>query len=119
MLLRINERAFVPLHLHQRERVLVEVAEHYTGLAEKLRHEDLPYGTSWRDVEAYRARLVQEQQYQWVNFREQVGHQFFFSVLLLVWATGWGAESLRTGLLMKHDHLRHVVLVLVRPGGAG
>mmetsp|Transcript_8919 Transcript_8919/g.19023 ORF Transcript_8919/g.19023 Transcript_8919/m.19023 type:complete len:282 (-) Transcript_8919:609-1454(-) len=56
---------------HERERVIQEVAEHHLGLASNFRKEELPYGTAWRDVELYRAKLVASKDYQWVNFREQ------------------------------------------------
>lgn len=56
---------------NERERVIQEASEHYTQMATMLRHEVMPYGTAWRDIEAYRARLVSDKQYQWVNFRQQ------------------------------------------------
>jgi hypothetical protein len=58
---------FVP----QRDRVITEAAEHYLSLAARLAREELPIGTSWRDVETYREKLVANKEYQWVNFREQ------------------------------------------------
>lgn len=55
----------------ERDRVIVESAEHYLTLAKRLHHEELPNGTAWRDVEAYREKLVATKEYEWVNFREQ------------------------------------------------
>lgn len=57
--------------MSQRERVIQEAAEFYRGLAENFKREELPYGTAWREVEAYRAKLVASKQYEWINFREQ------------------------------------------------
>ena len=55
----------------QRDRVIVEAAEHYLALAQRLQREELPVGTAWRDVEAYREKLVANKEYTWINFREQ------------------------------------------------
>lgn len=59
------------LTAYEKERVIQESAEHYIELADHLKSEQLPYGTQWRDVEAYREKLVATKEYQWVNFREQ------------------------------------------------
>jgi len=56
---------------HERERVIMDSAEHYVALANMLRVEQLPVGTGWRAVEAYREKQVASKEYQWVNFREQ------------------------------------------------
>ena len=56
---------------HERERVTMEAAEYYYDMADAFRREELPYGTAWRDVEAFRTKLVNSKDYQWVNFREQ------------------------------------------------
>lgn len=50
---------------------MVDSVEHYLNLAERFKGEQLPYGTQWREVEAYREKLVAAKEYQWVNFREQ------------------------------------------------
>lgn len=55
----------------QRERVIVEAAEHYVSLAHKLAREELPIGTAWRAVEAFREKMVANKEYEWINFREQ------------------------------------------------
>ena len=55
----------------QKDRVVVEAAEHYLALAHRLQREELPYGTAWRDVESYREKLVANKEYSWINFREQ------------------------------------------------
>lgn len=55
----------------EKERVIVDAAEHYVNLAQHFKAEELPYGTQWREVEAYREKLVASKEYQWVNFREQ------------------------------------------------
>lgn len=55
----------------ERDRIIVEAAEHYLTLATKLKMEELPNGTAWRDVEAYREKLVANKEYEWINFREQ------------------------------------------------
>lgn len=55
----------------QRERVIVDLAEHYVEMAQELRAEELPAGTQWRGPEAYRDKLVASKEYQWVNYREQ------------------------------------------------
>lgn len=55
----------------QKDRVITDAAEHYIAMAEMLKAEQLPHGTQWREVEAYREKLVATQEYQWVNFREQ------------------------------------------------
>jgi len=57
--------------LSQKDRVVVEAAEHYLSLAHRLQREELPYGTAWRDVESYREKLVATKEYEWINFREQ------------------------------------------------
>ncbi|GAX77257.1 hypothetical protein CEUSTIGMA_g4703.t1 [Chlamydomonas eustigma] len=56
---------------HERDRVISEAAQHYLNLAERLKEEELPNGTAWRDVEAYREKLVANKEYTWINFREQ------------------------------------------------
>ena len=57
--------------LLQRDRVVVEAVEHYLSLAHRIQREELPNGTAWRDVEAYREKLVANKEYSWINFREQ------------------------------------------------
>lgn len=59
------------LTAHERDRVIDDVATHYYNLATDLRKEVMDYGTAWRDVEAWRQKLVDEHEYQWINFREQ------------------------------------------------
>uniref|UniRef100_A0A7S0R823 Gamma carbonic anhydrase n=1 Tax=Chlamydomonas leiostraca TaxID=1034604 RepID=A0A7S0R823_9CHLO len=56
---------------HEKDRVITDAAEHYINMAQMFRSEELPHGTQWREVEAYREKLVASQEYQWVNFREQ------------------------------------------------
>lgn len=56
---------------NEKDRVITDAAEHYIAMAEMLKAEQLPHGTQWREVEAYREKLVATQEYQWVNFREQ------------------------------------------------
>lgn len=48
-----------------------ETVQHYTNMATILRQETFDSGNAWRSVEAYRAKLVQNGDYEWVNFREQ------------------------------------------------
>jgi hypothetical protein len=55
----------------QRDRVIEDPVEHYNNLAVMLRQEQLDSGNAWRDVEAYRAKMVASGEYEWVNFREQ------------------------------------------------
>lgn len=55
----------------QRDRVLDDVATHYYNLATMFRREQYEHGTAWRDVEAWRQKLVDQGEYQWINFREQ------------------------------------------------
>jgi len=38
----------------QTSRIIQDAAEHYIALADMFKREELPYGTQWRDVEAYR-----------------------------------------------------------------
>ena len=52
-------------------KVIQDSAEHHLEVAEMFRREELPYGTQWRDVEAYREKQVAAGEYQWVNYREQ------------------------------------------------
>ncbi|EFJ52549.1 hypothetical protein VOLCADRAFT_72782 [Volvox carteri f. nagariensis] len=59
------------LTAHERDRVLDDVANHYHNLAAMFRREQLDHGTAWRDVEAWRQKLVDHGEYQWINFREQ------------------------------------------------
>lgn len=51
--------------------MIQEAAEHYVAMAQQLRAEELPHGTQWRNVEAFREKLVAGKEYQWINFREQ------------------------------------------------
>ncbi|KAG1670113.1 hypothetical protein FOA52_013689 [Chlamydomonas sp. UWO 241] len=67
-----NPARFVrKLTAHERDRVIPEAAVHYLAVAQRLMREELPQGTGWRDVEAYREKLVLNKEYEWVNFREQ------------------------------------------------
>ncbi|KXZ46756.1 hypothetical protein GPECTOR_41g721 [Gonium pectorale] len=59
------------LTAHERDRVLDDVANHYHNLASMFRREAFEHGTAWRDVEAWRQKLVDQGEYQWINFREQ------------------------------------------------
>ena len=51
--------------------MLDDVATHYHNLAAMFRREAFEHGTAWRDVEAWREKLVGQNEYQWINFREQ------------------------------------------------
>ena len=60
------------VHLaYAQAKVIIESAEHYIGLADMFKREELPYGTQWREVESYREKQVASKEYQWLNFREQ------------------------------------------------
>lgn len=48
----------------QRDRVITEAAEHYIAIAQAFRREELPIGTQWREIEAYREKLVASKEYQ-------------------------------------------------------
>ncbi|PNH06211.1 hypothetical protein TSOC_007441 [Tetrabaena socialis] len=48
-----------------------EVSTHYFNLAAMFRREAAETGNAWRDVEAWRQKLVDQGEYQWINFREQ------------------------------------------------
>jgi hypothetical protein len=48
----------------QRDRVITDLAEHYVALGQRLRDEELPYGTQWRAPEAWRDKLVANKEYQ-------------------------------------------------------
>jgi hypothetical protein len=52
-------------------KVITDSAEHYIGLADIFKREELPFGTQWREVESYREKQVASKEYQWLNFREQ------------------------------------------------
>ncbi|KAG2443097.1 hypothetical protein HYH02_009511 [Chlamydomonas schloesseri] len=56
---------------HERDRVLDDVSTHYYNLAAMFRREALEPGSAWRDVEAWRQKLVDQGEYEWINFREQ------------------------------------------------
>ncbi|MEW5305150.1 MAG: hypothetical protein WDW38_002040 [Sanguina aurantia] len=56
---------------NERTRVIEESAIHHYNMAYAWKKEEMPYATAWRDVEAYRAKLIKGKEYQWINFREQ------------------------------------------------
>lgn len=59
------------LTANERDRIIDEVATHHYNLASMFRREEFEFGTAWRDVEAHRQKMVDNKEYQWVNFREQ------------------------------------------------
>jgi hypothetical protein len=48
----------------QRDRVITDAAEHYIAIAQAFKREELPIGTQWRQIEAYREKLVNSKEYQ-------------------------------------------------------
>ncbi|KAJ9504929.1 hypothetical protein QJQ45_028909 [Haematococcus lacustris] len=56
---------------YERERIIPDAAEHYVAIGKRLKGEELPFGTQWRGIEAYREKLVAEKEYEWIDFRHQ------------------------------------------------
>jgi carbonic anhydrase/acetyltransferase-like protein (isoleucine patch superfamily) len=58
----------------EREQDISSAAMFAYNMIEAYRDEELPFGTQWRQVEAYRKKLVEQDQYRWVDFRAEKYH---------------------------------------------